>query len=86
MQTGWLHKDNPNCTDAVAAYVMGDLNRTLCSLTKAFLFKSTGGKLPGTHSLRMNFCPSGEEDVNKEHRPDEDRGGWKSPAKIHCVL
>lgn len=65
---GWLYKDNPNCTDTAAAYVMGDLTRTLRSLTKAFLFTTMGGKLPENHSQRVNVCPSGEEEVNKEQR------------------
>lgn len=47
---------------------MGDLTGTVCSLTKAFLFKPAGGELPENHSQRMNFCPSGEEEVNKERR------------------
>lgn len=64
----WLYEDNPNCTDTAAAYVMGDLTGTLCSLTKAFLFKSIRGQLPGNHSHRMTLCPSGEEEENKEQK------------------
>lgn len=45
---------------------MGDLTGTVCSLTKAFLFKSAGGELPENHSQGMNLFPSGEEEVNTQ--------------------
>lgn len=67
-RTGWLYNDNPNCTDTAITYVTGDLTGTLCSLTKAFLFKTIGGKLPENHSQRVNVCPSGDQEINKEQR------------------
>lgn len=57
--TDWLYADNPDCTDALAAYVMGEFSGTLCSLTKAFLFNSISGEFPENHSWWMNVCPSG---------------------------
>lgn len=69
---GWLYEDNPDCTDTAAAYVTGDLTGTLCSLTKAFLFRSICGELPENHSQRMNLCPSEEEEeVNKGKRASD---------------
>lgn len=61
--TDWFYKPDPDC--AAAAYVTGDLTGTLCSLTKAFLFRSISSEHPESHSWRMSDCPSAEEEVNK---------------------
>lgn len=65
-RTHWHYEDNPNCTDTAVAYVMGDLTGTLCSLTKALLFKTMCGKLPENHSQRVYSCSLGLEELNKE--------------------
>lgn len=65
--TDWFYKPDPDCA-AAAAYVTGDLTGTLCSLTKAFLFRSISGEHPESHSWRMSGCPSAEEEVNKVQR------------------
>lgn len=67
-RTARHYKDNPNCTDTAAAYVMRDLTGTPCSLTKAFLFKTVCGKLPENPSLRADFCSAGQEELNQEQR------------------
>lgn len=62
----WHYEDNPNCTDTAVAYVMGDLTGTLCSLTKALLFKTTCGKLPENYSQGVCSCSLRLEELNKE--------------------
>lgn len=64
--TDWFYKPDPDC--AAAAYVTRDLTGTLCSLTKAFLFRSISSEHPESHSTRMSDCPSAEEEVNKVQR------------------
>lgn len=54
-----LFKDNHSSADTAVAYVMGDLIRTQCFLTKAFLFNTIDGKLPGHHSQRRELLPTG---------------------------
>lgn len=63
-QTGFI---SPTPT-VPPAYVTGDLTGTLCSLTKAFLFRSISSEHPESHSWRMSDCPSAEEEVNKVQR------------------
>lgn len=67
--------------DPAATYVTGDLTGPLCSLTKAFLFRSIGGERPEPHSWRMSDCPSAGEEVNKAQRPC-----WRSCPWIHHHL
>lgn len=67
--TDWFYKPDPDC--AAAAYVTADLTGTLCSLTKAFLFRSISSEHPESRSWRMSDCPSAEEEVNKVQRASD---------------
>lgn len=58
-RTDRFYKHNPNC--AAVAYVMGGLTGTLCSLTKAFLFRSISSEHPERLSIVRGGSKQGAE-------------------------
>lgn len=59
-----LYEDNPNRAHTVDAYVTADLTWTLCSLTKAFLFRRGVASFQGIIH-RGGLCPA--EDPGCKH-------------------